>query len=77
MTTLQLELEDELADKFNELAELEHIGTTQLIKNVLLEYLEDLNDVRLAEQAMVDLESGKSSTITLEEWERQLDAMDD
>lgn len=77
MTTLQLELEDELADKFNELAKMEHIGTTQLIKNVLLEYLEDLNDVRLAEQAMADLESGKSSTITLEEWERQLDALDD
>jgi predicted DNA-binding protein len=73
---MTLQLEDELADKFNELAELEHTSPAQLIKNVLREYLEDVNDARLAEQAMADLESGKSSTITLEEWERQLDAMD-
>lgn len=63
---MTLQIDDDLAAQLNELAELEHTSPAQLIKNVLLEYLEDVHDARLAEQAIKELERGED---TLLDWE--------
>ena len=41
---MTLELDEETATLLNQLVEQEHISPTQLVKNVLLEHLEDCQD---------------------------------
>ncbi|MGZ8184694.1 MAG: DUF6290 family protein [Methylobacter sp.] len=48
---MTLELDDETADLLNALAEQEHVNPAQLLKAVLLEYLEDIQDARHGEEA--------------------------
>jgi predicted transcriptional regulator len=59
---MTLELDDETATLLNQLVEQEHISPEQLVKNVLLEHLEDSQDAKKAEDAYQRyLESGKVS----------------
>jgi predicted DNA-binding protein len=59
---MTLELDDETAALLNQLVEQEHISPEQLVKNVLLEYLEDSQDAKKAEDAYQRyLEGGKIS----------------
>lgn len=46
-----LEIDDETANVLNTLAEQEHTNPAQVIKHVLLEYLEDIQDARRGEEA--------------------------
>lgn len=46
-----LEIDDETAGVLNELAERQHISPALLIKNALLEYLEDIQDSNRGEEA--------------------------
>ena len=43
---------------------------------MITEYLEDIHDTALGDAAMDDLLAGKSHTISFEEWERQLDELE-
>ncbi|HEY8158432.1 MAG TPA: DUF6290 family protein [Methylobacter sp.] len=59
---MTLELDDETATLLNQLVEQEHISPEQLVKNVLLEHLEDSQDAKKAEDAYQRyLEGGKIS----------------
>lgn len=59
---MTLELDDETATLLNQLVEQEHISPEQLVKNVLLEHLEDSQDAKKADDAYQRyLESGKIS----------------
>ena len=46
------------------------------IREAILEYLEDMEDVFLAEKRLEDLRTGRSRTYTLEEVERSLGLAD-
>jgi len=43
---MTLELDDETETLLNQLVEQEHISPAQLVKNVLLEHLEDCQDAK-------------------------------
>jgi predicted transcriptional regulator len=59
---MTLELDDETAALLNQLVEQEHISPEQLVKNVLLEHLEDSQDAKKADDAYQRyLEGGKIS----------------
>jgi predicted transcriptional regulator len=59
---MTLELDDETATLLNQLVEQEHISPEQLVKNVLLEHLEDSQDAKKADDAYQRyLEGGKIS----------------
>jgi predicted DNA-binding protein len=59
---ITLELDDETATLLSQLVEQEHISPAQLIKNVLLEHLEDCQDAKKANDAYQRyIEGGKVS----------------
>jgi len=59
---MMLELDDETTSILNQLVEQEHISPAQLVKNVLLDYLEDCQDANQAERAYQRyLDNGKVS----------------
>lgn len=59
---MTLEIDDETASLLTQLVEQEHITPAQLIKNVLLEHMEDLLDAKQADDAYQRyLDGGKVS----------------
>jgi RHH-type transcriptional regulator, rel operon repressor / antitoxin RelB len=46
------------------------------IREAILEYLDDLEDIYLAEKRLEDIRAGRSRTYTLEEVERELGLAD-
>ena len=73
MTTL--ELDNETIALLSEMAKNEHTTLAQLANRLLIECLEDLQDARAADKAFTELEQGKDTVISFEQWERQLDGM--
>lgn len=73
MTTL--ELDNETTALLAKMAEHEHITLAQLANRLLTECLDDWQDAQAADKAFAELERGEDTVISLEDWERQLDAM--
>lgn len=73
---MTLNIDDDTANLLRQLSEQEHVSPAQLIKNLLSDYLENLADVAAADAALAELSSGKDDTISLAEWEQQLNALD-
>ncbi|MCQ8129650.1 DUF6290 family protein [Methylomonas rivi] len=73
---MTLDIDDDTASLLRQLSEQEHVSPAQLIKHLLSDYLEDLADVAAADTALAELLSGKDDTISLAEWEQQLNAME-
>lgn len=73
MTTL--ELDNETTALLAKMAEQEHTTLAQLANRLLTECLEDWQDAQAADNALAELERGEDTVISLEDWERQLDAM--
>lgn len=73
MTTL--ELNNETTALLAKMAEQEHITLAQLANRLLTECLDDWQDAQAADKALTELERGEDTVISLEDWERQLDAM--
>ena len=73
---MTLNIDDDTANLLRQLSEQEHVSPAQLIKNLLSDYLEDLADVAAADAALEELASGKDDTISLAEWEQQLNALE-
>lgn len=73
---LTVDLPADLESKLNVLAK--QFGKTQadFIQEAVIEYLNDLEDLMIAEQRLRDVQSGKSQTYTLEEVERELGLAD-
>jgi predicted DNA-binding protein len=75
---MTLQIDDDLAAMLTQLAEQEHTSPAQLIKNVLTEYLEDIHDARLAEQAIKEIERGEETLLNWEDVKKGLyESVDD
>jgi predicted DNA-binding protein len=56
-------LPEYLEQSFLQIAESEHKPVIKLIEQALIEFLEDYQDAKLAEQAMKRIESGESELL--------------
>ena len=64
---LTIELPTELENRLDALAQATGRSKSDYVTEAILEYLEDLADLHLAEQRLRDIQNGKSETVPLEE----------
>lgn len=64
---LTIELPTELENRLDALAQATGRSKSDYITEAILEYLEDLADLHLAEQRLREIQNGKSKTVPLEE----------
>jgi RHH-type rel operon transcriptional repressor/antitoxin RelB len=76
MTAVSIRLPDDVANRLNQLAALTGRSKSFYITEAILEHLDDLEDVYLAEKRLEDIRAGRSKTYTLEEVERDLGLAD-
>ncbi len=76
MTAVSVQLPDDVANRLNQLAALTGRSKSFYITEAVLEHLDDLEDVYLAEKRLEDIRAGRSKTHTLEEVERDLGLAD-
>ncbi len=69
---LAIRLPEDIERRLEKLAKATGRTKTFYAREAILEHLEDLEDVYLAEQRLIALRAGKSRTLTLEEVEREL-----
>ena len=67
MKIASLRLPDEISQRLNRLADRTGRSKTFYMQAAILEYLDDLEDLYLAEQRLIDIRAGKSQTVPLEE----------
>lgn len=70
---LALRLPHEIEMRLENLAQLTGRTKTFYARKAILEYLDDMEDLYLAESRFKDIQTGKSKTFTLEEVEAHLD----
>ena len=63
---LAVRLDKEIEQRLQNLAERTHRTKSFYVKQALSEYLNDLEDLYLAEQRVLELRAGNSETISLE-----------
>ncbi len=68
---LSLCLDNTTELELNQLAKHKGKLIDQFLKDILLEYLEDVHDAALGDAAMEELEQGKDAVIGLDEWINQ------
>jgi len=73
---LAIRLPAEIEERLEKLAKTTGRTKTYYVRQAILEYLDDLEDLYLAEQRLIDLRAGRSRTYTLEEVERDLGLAD-
>ena len=76
MTAISVRLPDDIANRLNQLAALTGRSKSFYITEAILEHLDDLEDIYLAEKRLEDIRAGRSKTYTLEEVERDLGLAD-
>ena len=64
---LAIRLPTEIEDRLEALAKATGRSKTFYARQAILEHLDDLEDVYLAEQRLIDIRSGKTQTIPLED----------
>ena len=64
---LTIELPTELENRLDALAQATGRSKSDYVTEAILEYLEDLADLHLAEQRLRDIQNGKSKPVPLEE----------
>jgi RHH-type rel operon transcriptional repressor/antitoxin RelB len=64
---LAVRLPEEIEKRLDALSKATGRTKTYYVREAILEYIDDLEDVYLAEQRLADLRAGRSSTISLEE----------
>lgn len=65
-TNVSLRLPTELVERISHLAETTGRSRTYYMQEAIKQHIDDLEDLYLAEQALVDVRVGKSETISLE-----------
>ncbi|QPT40360.1 Ribbon-helix-helix protein, copG family [Oligella ureolytica] len=65
-TNVSLRLPTELVERISHLAETTGRSRTYYMQEAIKQHIDDLEDLYLAEQALVDVRAGKSETISLE-----------
>ena len=73
---LAIRLPADVEDRLDRLAKATGRTKTFYAREAILEHLNDLEDLYLAEQRLIDNRAGKSRTYTLEEIERELGLAD-
>ena len=73
---LAIRLPSEIEERLDRLAKATGRTKTFYAREAILEYLDELEDLYLAEQRFIDNQSGRSRTYTLEEVERELGLQD-
>jgi len=76
MTAVSVQLPDDVANRLNQLSALTGRSNSFYITEAILEHLDDLEDVYIAEKRLEDIRAGRSKTYTLEEVERDLGLAD-
>jgi RHH-type rel operon transcriptional repressor/antitoxin RelB len=69
---LTIRLPADIEERLEQLAKATGRTKTFYAREAILRHLEDLEDVYLAEQALIELREGRSRTYTLEEVARDL-----
>jgi RHH-type transcriptional regulator, rel operon repressor / antitoxin RelB len=64
---LAIRLPSEIEDRLEALAQATGRTKTFYAREAILEHIEDLEDLYLAEQRMIEIRAGRSQTVTLEE----------
>ena len=67
MPVLAIRLPEEIESRLEALARLTGRSKTFYAREAILEYLDDLEDVYLAEKRLEDIRAGREQTIPLEE----------
>ena len=73
---IAVRIPEELYQRLQSLAEQTGRTATFYVREALLEYLDDLEDIYLAERVVEKLRRGEEQTYTLEEVERHLGLAD-
>ena len=73
---LVIRLPAEIEDRLEALARATNRTKSFYAREAILERLDDLEDLYLAEQRLIDIRAGRSRTYTLEEVERDLGLAD-
>ena len=74
---LTLELDGDTERELNQLANQQQKPIAELVNDLIQNYLDDLHDAALADAAIDDLVSGKSTRVGFAEVKRQLNELDD
>ena len=69
---LAIRLPEEIEARLENLAKATGRTKTFYAREAILEYLEDMEDLYLAEQVLADIQAGRSKTHTIEEVKKQL-----
>jgi RHH-type rel operon transcriptional repressor/antitoxin RelB len=67
MGAVSLRLPDDVSQRLQNLAQVTGRSKTYYMVEAIREHLDDLEDLYLAEQRLVDIRSGKTLTVPLEE----------
>lgn len=73
---IAVRLPEEIEQRLDALAKATGRSKSYYVREAILEYLDDLEDLYLAEQRLIELRAGRSRTYTLEELERDLGLAD-
>ena len=73
---LAIKLDEETERRLELLAAQTHRTKTFYAREAILAYLDDLEDIYAAEETLKNLANGKSKTITLDEMEKRLNAVE-
>jgi len=68
---LTIKLPDEIESRLDRLAKATGRTKTFYAREAILEHLDDLEDLYLAERRLIDIRSGNSTTVSLEELTRR------
>ena len=67
MGAVSLRLPDDVSQRLQTLAQMTGRSKTYYMVEAIREHLDDLEDLYLAEQRLIDIRSGKTQTVPLEE----------
>jgi RHH-type rel operon transcriptional repressor/antitoxin RelB len=73
---LAIRLPTDIEERLNALAKATGRTKTFYVREAILEHLDDLEDIYLAEKRLEDIRAGREKTIPLEQVERDLDLED-
>ena len=73
---LAVRLSPEIEKRLEALAKATGRTKTYYVREAIIEHLDDLEDIYLAQNRLEDIRAGRSMTYTLEEVERDLDLAD-
>jgi len=73
---LAIRLPAEVEARLEALAQATGRTKSFYVREAILEHLDDLEDLYLAEQRLIDVRAGRSRTFSLEDVERDLDLAD-